>query len=174
MVKHDVIDVGVRQQMLWIGSDAYPLKGITRVSSHTWVPRRGLAVWRFAKSVAGMWFTGVLVLVVLSVVVSVQVDGMPGLDLIPVLVLLGLVAATAVKAVRLASWLRSSFHMLDVETASSSTTALSSRDPSVVRELVGRITHAINHPMAEFQMRVDNFHLGDVITQHGADSRVYK
>jgi hypothetical protein len=174
-IKHDVIDVSVSQQILWIGSDAYPLKGITRVGSRTWVPRRAYLVWEFVKSVVGWWFTGFLVAAGVAVLRSsllIPADSMLN-QLVP-LVFAALVVVTVIKAVRLASWLRFTFHKLDIETASSSTTALVSRDPSVVRDLVARITAAINNPAAEFHMRVDNFHLGDNINQHGDNSVVNK
>ncbi len=165
-IKHDVIDVRVSQQILWIGSDAYPLKGITRVGSRTWVPRRGVLVWEFLKSVVGWWFAGFLIAVVLFYVQNLPILFM-GL-------VAGLVTLTVVKAVRLSSWLRFTFHKLDVETASSSTTALVSKDPGVVRDLVVRITAAINNPAAEFHVKVDSFHLGDNITQHGDNSQVVR
>jgi len=173
-IKHDVIDVSVSQQILWIGSDAYPLKNITRVGSRTWVPRRAYLVWEFTKSMAGWWFFGLLVAAVLPQLAKTPELNLPDLSSAPALVVLALVVLTAFKAVRLTSWLRFTFHKLDIETAGASTTALVSKDAGVVRDLVGRITHAINNPAAEFHLKVDSFHIGDNITQHGDRSQVNK
>jgi hypothetical protein len=174
--KHDFIDVRVSEQILWIDSDAYPLKGITRVGSGSWHLRRGPLVWQFLKSVAGWWLAGWLITTALTYYLSGSPEllGDQRLVMLPTLVLLALVVLTVIKAVRLASWLRFSFHKLDIETASSSTTALVSKDLSVVRDLATRITRAINNPAAEFRMTVENFHLGDNINMHGANSTVSK
>ncbi|MFD9699323.1 DUF6232 family protein [Lentzea sp. NPDC059081] len=153
-IKHDVIDVRVSEQSLWVGTGEYPLKGISRVGSGVWEPGRGLLVRRFLGSVAGWWLAGLLVASALALL-------RPGQDGPPALVVLGLVTVTATKAVRLASWLRCTFHKLDVETAGLAKTVLVSKDAAVVHDLVALITTAVGDPDAEFHLKVDNFSLGD-------------
>lgn len=174
-IKHDVIDVSVSQQILWIGPDAYPLKGIVRVGSRKWVPRRWHLVWEFIRSLTGWCLIGFVLAMVIAVLPDVvSHPSVPDSQLLFVLLATGLVVVTAIKAVRLSWLLRFTFYKLDIETAGSSTTALVSRDEAVVRKLAGMITHAINNPAAEFHLKVDNFHLGDNITQHGDRSQVNK
>jgi len=46
-MRTETIDVGVRHRVLWIGTEAYPLQNIARVSTAGVVFRKGAAVGRF-------------------------------------------------------------------------------------------------------------------------------
>ncbi|MFD5824252.1 DUF6232 family protein [Lentzea sp. NPDC060358] len=151
-IEHDVIDVRVCEQSLWIGTDEYPLETISGVGTGPWEPGRGLLVWRFLGSVAGWWLAGLLVASALVVL-------RPGQNGPPALAVLGLVAVTAAKAVRLASWLRSTFHGLDLEIAGVPRTVLASKDGSVVHEVAALVTTALGDPGAEFHVKVESYRL---------------
>jgi hypothetical protein len=62
---------------------------------------------------------------------------------------------------------RRTYYALVIETAGTPNTALVSTDESVVNHLVYQIMDAIDNPQAEFQMQVENFHVGDKIQQFG-------
>ena len=157
--KHEAIDVRVGQQILWIGSDAYPLRNISRASTTKWTYRRGVTTWNYLKSVMLLAVGGALMAGILAVLEISK--ALPGLVIFAVLALL------VVRTIRLILMLRLTLYELVIETSGASRRALASLDRSVVVDLVVRITDAINNPHAEFHMRVENFHVGDNIHQFG-------
>lgn len=174
-IKHDVIDVSVSEQILWIGSGAYPLRAITRVGYGKWKPRRWFIGWTFVKFVVKWSFIGFLVTAALHALLK-EVAPSFSPDPKPLLLLLAasLVALIAFRATSLFRGYWRTFYQLDIETAGSSITAVASKDENVVRHLAELITNAINNPAAKFHLKVENFHVGDNITQHGPGSQVHK
>jgi hypothetical protein len=156
-IKHESIDVRVSQRILWFGSEAYPLHNITRTNTLRLVPNRGAAIKNYVVSV-------VLLLAVAAVVAGVAPTAAG------ILVFAGALAWIAAKTIRLVDFLNLTLYELVIETAAGSHRGLISDNGNVVGNLAVRITDAINNPMAEFQMRVDNVHLGDNITMSGDHS----
>lgn len=153
-IKHESIDVRVSQRILWFGSEAYPLHNITRTNTLKLVPNRGAAIKGYVISV-------VLLLMVAGVVAGLA-PAAAG-----ILAFAGALAWIAAKTIRLIEFLNLSLYELVIETAAGSHRGLISDNRDVVGNLATRITDAINNPMAEFQMRVDNIHVGDNISMSG-------
>ena len=166
MAKREMLTVEVRQRTLWIGGDAYPLSNISRVQTSRWKPRVGALIWAFVKAAIGWSVLGLAAAVIAAVATSRESGSaaMPLVGLVAVIVL-ALIAFEAFRFVRRLSALR--FFELVIETAGSTRTPLMSKDEGVVVRLVTLIVTAIDNPQAEFQMQVENFHVGDNITQHG-------
>lgn len=158
-LKHDAIDVAVRQRILWIGREAYPLHNISRTGTVKWKPRVGFLIWNYIKFVL-LWMLlgGAAAYAVSTYAKSAALATAAGAVVLVIIVL---------KTIRVARLLGFTFYELTIETAGASRRALLSDNEQVVVDLVFRITDAINNPHAEFQVRVENFHVGDNINQHG-------
>jgi hypothetical protein len=77
------------------------------------------------------------------------------------------------RTIKLVEFLNLRLHELTIETAGGSHRGLVSDNGEVVTDLAIRITDAINNPLAEFQMQVENFHVGDNVNMSG-DNNVGK
>jgi hypothetical protein len=153
-VRHEAINVRVSQRILWFGSEAYPLHNITRTNQLRLYPNRVLALKRY------------VIMVVLSLfVAAIVASALPGA--LGIVAVIGVLAWIAYKTIRLIEFLRLTLYELVVETAAGSHRGLVSDNGNVVADLSFRITDAINNPHAEFEMRVENFHVGDHINMIG-------
>jgi hypothetical protein len=155
-VSSSEIDVQVGQGILWVGSDAYPLRNIARVQPVKLVPNRGAAARRYLIALVFC-----VILIVAAVVAartasratSVQsynaLHG--GAD--------GAYALAAVLAAISTIWLilrlsRRTAYALVIETAGTPRTALVTYDENLVFHLVRRITAAISNPQDKWRERV--------------------
>lgn len=153
-VRREAIDVRVSQRILWFGSEAYPLHNITRTNTLKREPNRGAAIRRFVIS-SLLWLFGA----------GLMTGVAPGV--VGILAFVGVLALIAVKAVRLVDYLNLTLYELLIETAAGSHRGLVTNNSNVVSDLAIRITDAINNPAVEFQMRVENFQIGDNINMYG-------
>ena len=157
------VDLKVSKRLLWVGEAAYPLHNITRVHTFVLRPNRAAAVSDFLK-----W--AVPALVAYIVIRNFMADGA-----LAVLLTLLLVATLITLGVRLAKvWTAPNEHVLAVETSSASTALVTLPHPAQLRTLVDYIVNAIEHPEAEFQIRVEkvlvnpkNYHFGDTVNMYG-------
>ncbi|MFI7503549.1 DUF6232 family protein [Streptomyces sp. NPDC049687] len=157
------VDLKVSKRLLWVGEAAYPLHNITRVHTFVLRPKRGEAVNDFLKWAA-------VALVVYLVAMNFMAD-----DSMAVLLTLLLVATLITLGVRLAKvWTAPNEHVLAVETSSASTALVTLPNPAQLRTLVDYIVNAIEHPEAEFEIRVEkvlvnprNYHFGDTVNMYG-------
>jgi Family of unknown function (DUF6232) len=165
-MKTETIDVGVRQRVLWVGSEAYPLQNIARVSSAEVVYRKGLAVGKFV-GLTVLWIVlGVAVLVALFVVNVLNTDADTSTAIKVIGVIVGvLVFIQFVRLVRILA--RGKLWALVVETAGTSHRAVISNDRNLVQTLVREIVTAINDPAATFSHTINNYVMGDQYNQHG-------
>lgn len=159
--KRKVIDVRVSQRILWVGAEAYPLHNIARAQTIKLVPKRGPALWSYLKAMVLWIFLGVVAGFVTE---SSGFDTAPLTDLVAVVVFV-LIAVSTVRLIT--ALLRRTLYALVIETAGTPYGAVISTDENLVTQLVRRIMSAINNPQAEFQLQVENFHLGDKIQQFG-------
>ncbi|MEV7782214.1 DUF6232 family protein [Kitasatospora sp. NPDC088351] len=151
------------RRVLWVGADAYPLQNIARARRFEIVPRRGYAVRAFLKAEI---LVVVLGAVALAITENIGDSSSPsGLATFAALVVLALFVLNIVKLVRRLR--RPILHQLVIETSSSSDTAVVSTDVKEVNHLIGLIMEAIDNPQAEFQLQVENVHIGDQINQFG-------
>lgn len=155
--KREVIDVRVSQRILWVGTEAYPLHNIARAQTIKLVPKRGQAL----KALTLWVFLGA---VTVGITNAVDVTfGVVGFAVAGVTL-----ALIAISAIRLmVALLTPTFYALVIETAGTPYKALVGTDENLVIHIVHRIMAAINNPQAEFQFRVENFHVGDKIEQFG-------
>jgi hypothetical protein len=152
--QHEFIDVGVSKRILWFGSEAYPLHNITRTNTLTLTPNRGAAIRGY-----------VLAVVLLLFLASVVAGTAPGI--MGFLAFAGALALIVYKTIKLIELLNLTLYELTIETAAGSHRGLVSKNRAVVHDLAFRITDAINNPLAEFQMRVENYHVGDNVNMFG-------
>jgi hypothetical protein len=151
---HQAIDVRVSRRILWFGSEAYPLQNITRTGTLVLEPNRGAAIRQYVVTV-------LVTLFAMGIVGSAAPGSVAALGIV-----VGL-AWLAYRTYRLVELLRITLYVLNIETAAGSHQGLTTDDPKVVADLQMRITEAINNPHAEFQMRVENFQVGDNFTMFG-------
>lgn len=153
-LRHESIDVRVSQRILWFGNEAYPLHNITRTNFLKLVPNRSAAIRSHVRTV-------LLALVGAGIVAALAPPAAA------TLVVIGTLAWLAYKTYKLSEFLKVELHELVIETAAGSHRGLISGNGAVVIDLSRRITDAINNPQAEFEMRVDNVHVGDNVHTYG-------
>lgn len=150
------IDVQVSQGILWVGSDAYPLRNIARVQPVKLVPNRRAAVRRYLIVVVFCVFLVVAAVVAAKAASRVSSDqGYNALHGVAD----GAFALAAVLAVIGTIWLivrlsRRTAYALVIETAGTPRTALVTYDENLVFHLVRRITAAISNPQDKWRERV--------------------
>lgn len=152
--KHKTVDIRVSRRILWFGTEAYPLHHITRTNTRKLPIKRGLVMKRYAASVAPWLAVAAVMLVVAP-------------ELIAALAVVAILALIVFKTIRLIEFLNLRLHELVIETAAGSHTGLVSDNETVVSDLAIRITDAINNPLAEFQIQVEKFHVGDNVNMSG-------
>ena len=162
MATQEIVNVRVSRRVLWIGSDAYPLQNIARAQTRELTLKNGSPVRNYFKAVVRWVILGVVVTIALKLA---KVGSSGVFDLVWVVVL----ALLAISTIRLIAMLRKNrtYYALIIETAGTPNTALVSPDLNLVNQLVGQIMEAIDNPQAEFQVQVENFHVGDKIHQVG-------
>lgn len=176
------VDLRVSKRLLWVGPAAYPLENIARVFTFVLRPRRKEAITLFCKRVAltlalavGM---SVLILLV-DTVASIGRGESSGGPFIAI-VSFGTVGGLIYYLVALSLVLSAPSHfVLAVETSGPSTAMVTSRDPAQLIQLVGQIAYAIDHPEAEFTVRVEGitvspqiYHFGDNVNMYGGTGNV--
>lgn len=155
---NDLVEVKIQRQVLWIGSEAIPLRNVTATWRTAIEPDRGGAVKSFLKSLLGLF-----IFMVIAGFVGESISDTLG-ALTPLLVMAGLVALVVVLVKRVCA---PRLHRLIIEMASSAQAAVESSDPVKIETLEKQITEAINNPQAEFHLQIENAHIGDKITQNG-------
>lgn len=182
----DMITVQVDNQILWVGSEAYPLRNIARAQTARILPPVRWAVVRLIRAVF-VWL--VLGIGAYSAIRygGVRVTGMSRSELLEVLslIMLGLILIAVlifIKRVAIGK-----VYALIIETAGSPRAALLSRDFTKLNGLVHGIMNAINNPgrHANFVQHVTNVKIdhignnnfsgpnfGSIINQTGSGSRV--
>ncbi|WP_116213545.1 DUF6232 family protein [Streptomyces olivoreticuli] len=159
MAKRKVINVSIRDRILWVGSAAYPVQNIARAMTVTYAPRRAAAVGRFLVSM--------LVLALVMVAATAAIDNTPW----PLadketarralrLLALGLIAIFTIQLLRVL--LAKTRHAVFIETSGSPLAVLASTKEQKMREIVGEVAKAINNPLALYHTTVNN-HLGDKV-----------
>jgi hypothetical protein len=162
----NVINVRVSRRILWVGSEAYPLQNIARAQTLKLVPQRGAPFRGYLKAVTGLVILDIAATIVLKVAAS-KITGFPD-SRFKTLLQLVVLASVAISTIRLIlALLKRTYYALIIETAGTPRAALVSTDENLVSSLVYQIMDAIDNPQAEFQVQVENFHVGDKIQQFG-------
>ncbi|KNB51764.1 DUF6232 family protein [Streptomyces caatingaensis] len=171
------VDLRVTRRLLWVGRAAYPLQNIARVHTSTLQPRRKQAVIRFLRNVA-LTLAVAFGLTIVGGATSLSSEG--AATGIITFVWLGTLAALILYVVQLLSVLAATpLHVLSVETSGPSHALVTSPDPHHLDQLVGRISHAIENPGAEFQVTVESimvnprsYYFGDNVNMYGGTGNV--
>ncbi|MFJ1897786.1 MULTISPECIES: DUF6232 family protein [unclassified Streptomyces] len=176
------VDLRVSKRLLWVGPAAYPLENIARVFTFVLRPRRKEAITLFCKRVALTLAlaVGMTVLILLVDTVASIGQGESSGGPFVTLVWLGTVGALIYFLLELTKVLSAPSHfVLAIETAGPSTAMVTSQDPAQLIQLVGRIAYAIDHPEAEFTVRVEGisvspqiYHFGDNVNMYGGTGNV--
>ncbi|WP_031082223.1 DUF6232 family protein [Streptomyces sp. NRRL WC-3549] len=177
------VDLRVSKRLLWVGGAAYPLQNIARVFTFVLRPRRKEAIALFCKRVvlAISVATGLTVVIWLSTsIASIGRPGDGGGGGLVTFVWMVTLAVVAYFVTELTPVLAARPHfVLAVETSGPSTAMVTSSDPNHLLRLVSQISHAIDHPEAEFTVRVEGisasphiYHFGDNINMYGGSGNV--
>ncbi|QNP72584.1 hypothetical protein IAG44_26260 [Streptomyces roseirectus] len=170
--QHFACRAGVsRGWILWVGAEAYPLHNIARATTVRIRPRRMAAL--------GQFLAYALLLVVVSGVITEaarhgELNNADSGAVTDLVLLLDAVIG-GILVIRLVSVLVTPvYHALVIETAGTPYTALVSTDKTIVSRLVFQIMDAIDNPEAEFQVSVENYHIGDKINMVGGHNNIGK
>ncbi len=162
--KREFINVRVSRRVLWVGAEAYPLQNIARAQTIKIVPKRGAAVGRYIAAVVLWVILGIVAAAAISSAMRFGYNYQSTSGVV-VIVVLVLIVISTIRLIRVLS--RRTLYALVIETAGTPYTALVSADGNMVTRLVHLIMDAIDNPQAEFQLQVENFHVGDKIQQFG-------
>ncbi|GAA4412082.1 DUF6232 family protein [Actinokineospora soli] len=162
MATRKVIDIAVRERFLWVDAEAYPLANIARVSSF----RTKVNLWR---ALGRFVVRAVVIAAVLVAAVWYAQGETVAMAAGPVGV--GVLISFVIFIVEVA---KRPLHALGVETTGPPYALVLTPDRAKILDLVQRITHAINNPQAEFSVTIENFQVGDSITQIGDRNTVNK
>lgn len=141
-VNREHVDVRVRNRTLWIGTDAYPLHTVARVTAAELEPDRMTAVRQYAVTVALWLFPATIVSAVTPDAASVVVT------------VTALTWFTA-RTVALGRSLRATRYELRIDTHGRTHRLLVGDNLTTISEIGFRITEAINDPTLEFHVRTE-------------------
>ncbi|MFZ3499573.1 DUF6232 family protein [Streptomyces sp. 5.8] len=173
------VELRISRRLLWVGPAAYPLRNIVRVHTSVLSPDRAKAGVQFLKR-------GAALAVVLYVLVEFVIDepsyssGIYGnyedsaSSQQQMVWTFGIIAGLFLVAQLIYKVTRPDLHVLAVETASGSIALVTMRDKSRLGVVVQHVVHAIEHPEAEFSIRMDrvelnlkSYYLGDSVNIYG-------
>jgi Family of unknown function (DUF6232) len=170
--KSQIVEIGIRSQILWIGSQAYPIPNITLASTAEILYRRAFLKYYLRRIVSV-----VLGLVGFAVLVALA-DGFAGpsasgLFAVPVTLISAIFALRIIWLVASLIWVlsRGRYYELVIGTSGGHGAVLRSYDIDRLREIVREVTEAINNPAATYHTRIENFDLRDakgVVIGNGA------
>jgi hypothetical protein len=157
--KREVIDVAVSRQVLWVGTEAYPLQNIARAQTLRLVPNRRVAVQHFAAAVVLEAVLGIAAAVALGL--APRLSSAPGYDTahgVAAGALLLAVVLLFVSTFRLIAKLSGgTFYALLIETVGTPRSVLVSTNQRVVTGLVHQIMDTFDNPAATFHTEVENY-----------------
>lgn len=132
-ITHKPVEVRLDNGTLWIGTDAYPLHTITRVTTTEADPERRAAVRNYAIAATSWLFPATLASAVT-------------LKAISALITITALAWFTLRTTTLIKYLSTTQHVLIIETATTRHRALASTDRRPIEDLAFRIMDALNQP----------------------------
>ncbi|WP_399883834.1 DUF6232 family protein [Streptomyces sp. BBFR51] len=169
------MELRISRRLLWIGTAAYPLQNIARVYTLTLQPRRKEAVMRFLKR-SGL-IVAVAMIATLPAMADAALSGNGTFLALIWFVAVGLWIFCLVDMIIVLS--APSHYVLAVETNGASTGVVTSRHPHYLNQLVGQISHAIDHPDTELHVTVESinispshYYFGDNVNMYGGSGNV--
>jgi hypothetical protein len=147
-MKSNVIEVKVERGVLWVGTEAYPLRNIARARTVRLVPNRAWAVRRFAGTAVLCVFLGIAGAVALQM--ANRQNSANGYRLLHNGGNVAIAVAVALAAISLVTLLvrvsRRTFYALVIDTAGTAHGVLVSTDYAKLDDLVHQIMEAIHNP----------------------------
>ncbi|MFD5145652.1 DUF6232 family protein [Streptomyces sp. NPDC058401] len=172
------VQLRISRRLLWVGPAAYPLHNIVRVQTAVLTPDRAKAVIRFL-----VWGTA---LAVFCFLLAQFTDDGPNYSYgdygyedgagstAEALYGVGFIGGLALVSLLVYRLSRPDLHVMVVEVASASLALVTMPDASQLDVVVQHVVHAIDHPEAEFSLRMDrvdinlkSYHLGDNVNVYG-------
>ncbi|MET9853443.1 DUF6232 family protein [Streptomyces sp. NPDC006450] len=169
------VHLRISRRLLWVGRAAYPLHNIVRVQTTVLTPDRGRAVVQFVKWAGVLFVAYILLAFFIEESPSSSYGGYEERDstaetLVGVEVIVGMFLLAQL-VYRLS---RPDVHAMVVEVASASIALVTMEDESQLDVVVQHLVHAIDHPEAEFSIRMEkvelnlkSYHLGDSVNIYG-------
>ncbi|MCY0931679.1 DUF6232 family protein [Streptomyces sp. H27-H1] len=176
------VDLRISRRLLWVGSAAYPLHDIVRVHTSVLSPDRGKAAVQFLKWAAAL---AVVFYLLQEFVIddssssygdyggygSYEDDSASQGEVLGALAIIAAISLAVYLVYKLS---RPDLHVMAVEVASASIALVTMRDESQLGVVVQHVVHAIEHPEAEFSIRMErvqvnlkSYHLGDSVNIYG-------
>jgi hypothetical protein len=159
----ELTEVSVSRRILWIGAEAYPLQNIARAQAIELPPPRGAAIRHYLGVVIFCVILGVgsavaaTKVATIATVPSAALSALHGVEIVAV-------ALIVISTIRLVVKLSArTLYALVIETAGTPFAALASAERNTVIDLVKKIMDAIDNPQADWNLKVENVHVGDVI-----------
>lgn len=146
--KEETIDVQVRDRVLWIGSDAYPVNNISRTQARQLTIKRKPAWGKFWKSIL-KW----LVIAIVAAIGAAAVNFRSANNIIWVAML----AIVIINVIRLLVDLSKNdqiYYALVIETSGASRTPIVTRNQAVIHEIIDQVMRAINGEAIQFYQQV--------------------
>ncbi|MDT7802957.1 MAG: hypothetical protein QOI78_6390 [Actinomycetota bacterium] len=154
-----VIDVQVKNQVLWIGAEAYPVRNIARARVVRLTVRRAAAIGRFAGMVLLWLVLGLGATVALRAASSQGVRLDKSLGDVVLVVMAALIVVSTLRLLYLL--LRPALFALVIETAGNPHTVLATTERTVVDGIVRAIMAAVDNPGLVFHSTVNHIQHGD-------------
>jgi len=164
--RYQTLEVQVKDKILWIGSDAYPVQNIARAQTRALVPaKRKSPVGPFLKSIAKWVTLGIVASIVAAVLHLSSIA-----DTLIWLAVLAFVIIAIRKMIKELGKTDKTYYALVIETAGTPREALVSDNRVIIEEIIGQIMKAINGEPVNWSQTVNNFYGGDIINQLGPNN----
>jgi hypothetical protein len=156
--KYELIEIAVSRQVLWVGSEAYPLRNIVRAKTVKIVPDHKAAWTHYLGGVVLWIFLGLSAAVAIKLAPRVSsVQGSNALHDVAAGVLVLAAGLFVINTITLLVRLtKEPYYLLSIDTAGTSYRLLASAEPTPLRKLVHEIMKAIDNPAASFHFEIEN------------------
>jgi hypothetical protein len=146
--KQETIEVQVKDRVLWIGSDAYPVNNISRTQVRELTFKRGPAWGKFWKSIV-KW----LVVAIVATIGAGVLHSRSAINIIW-LVMLVIFIIDIVRLLVDLSKKDQVYYAMVIETSGASRTPLVTRNKTIIYEIVDQVMRAINGEAVRFFQQV--------------------
>lgn len=146
--KQETIEVQVKDRVLWIGSDAYPVNNISRTQMRELTFKRKPAWGRFWKSIL-KW----LAIAIVATIGAAALHFRAAINIIW-LVMLAIFIIDVIRLLVDLSKKDQVYYALVIETSGASRTPIVTRDSAIIYEIIDQVMRAINGEAVRFVQQV--------------------
>lgn len=165
--------VAVTRHILWVGTAAYPLAAIARVSTTVLVPEKASAVVRLLRLIGIMTVAVLVIEVLINLSDSDRSSGSYPVDAAPFIVSAVVIVVVYFFVVTLPRLVQPRLYALTVDTAGPPTAVLAWKSPGPAHDLQATISRAIENPQVEFQQFVTTVTIDRRHYQSGDSVNIY-